>query len=140
MSCTGTAECNCGCCAGTSVLTPAREDNPPGLSTIAHRGGTWSSFKESMLARLSSQDYPALQPLKTRSDDDFTIALIDAGAMMLDVLTFYQERLANESYLRTATERVSLQEMAKLIGMRLRKVPPATIAGRSTPLGCFRLA
>jgi hypothetical protein len=36
------------------------------------------------------------------------------------VLTFYQERLANESYLRTATDRVSLQEMAKLIGYRLR--------------------
>ena len=41
-------------------------------------------------------------------------------ACAADVLTFYQERLANESYLRTATERVSLQEMAKLIGYRLR--------------------
>ena len=36
------------------------------------------------------------------------------------MLTFYQERIANESYLRTATERVSLQEMGKLIGYRLR--------------------
>ena len=41
-------------------------------------------------------------------------------ACAADVLTFYQERLANELYLRTATERVSLQEMAKLIGYRLR--------------------
>ena len=36
------------------------------------------------------------------------------------MLTFYQERLANESYLRTAIERVSLQEMGKLVGYRLR--------------------
>ena len=36
------------------------------------------------------------------------------------MLTFYQERIANESYLRTAVERVSLQEMGKLVGYRLR--------------------
>ena len=48
------------------------------------------------------------------------IGLIDAFACAADVLTFYQERIANESYLRTATERVSLQEMGKLIGYRLR--------------------
>ena len=35
------------------------------------------------------------------------------------MLTFYTERLANESYLRTATERISLQELGKLIGYRL---------------------
>jgi hypothetical protein len=98
------------------VQTPVISNNPPGLSAIAYRAGTWSSFKESMLARLSSSDYPALQPLKTRSDDDFTGALIDAGAMMLDVLTFYQERLANESYLRTAGQLRSLTELSRLIG------------------------
>ena len=43
--------------------------------------------------------------LRTRDDDDFTIALLDAWATVADVLTFYQERIANESYLRTATER-----------------------------------
>ena len=50
----------------------------------------------------------------------FTIGLIDAFACAADVLTFYQERLANESYLRTAVERISLQEMGKLVGYRLR--------------------
>src|SRR5262249_12794233 len=50
----------------------------------------------------------------------FTVGLIDALAGGADVLTFYQERIANESYLRTAAERVSLQEMGKLVGYRLR--------------------
>jgi hypothetical protein len=68
-----------------------------------------------MLARLSSSDYPALAPLKTRSDDDFTIALLDATSVMLDILTFYQERLANESYLRTAVQLRSLTELSRLI-------------------------
>jgi hypothetical protein len=36
-----------------------------------------------------------------------------------DVLTFYQERIANEGYLRTATERRSVLEMARVIGYGL---------------------
>jgi hypothetical protein len=98
------------------VQTPQGENNPPGLPAIAYRTGTWATFKESMLARLSSADYPALAALKTRDDDDFNIALLDASSVMLDILTFYQERLANESYLRTATQLQSLTELSRLIG------------------------
>jgi uncharacterized phage protein gp47/JayE len=98
------------------VVTPQQELNLPGLSGISYRAGTWASFKESMLARLSSADYPALAPLKTRDDDDFTIAFLDATAVVLDILTFYQERLANESYLRTAVQLESLVELSRLIG------------------------
>ena len=87
-----------------SVETPQGETNPPGLPAIAYRTGTWATFNESMLARLSTPIIPALAALKTRDDDDFSIAFLDATAMMLDILTFYQERLANESYLRTATQ------------------------------------
>lgn len=96
--------------------TPQGESNLPGLSSIAYRTGTWSTFKQSMLARLSSSNYPALAQLKTRDDDDFSIALLDAASVMLDILTFYQERLANESYLRTATQLRSLIELSRLIG------------------------
>jgi hypothetical protein len=83
---------------------------------VTYRAGTWATFKESMLARLSSSDYPALAALKTRDDDDFTVALLDSTAVMLDILTFYQERLINESYLRTATQLRSLTELSRLIG------------------------
>jgi hypothetical protein len=118
MSCTETpcaSDCTCGCCSGISVATPAGEKNLPGLSVITYRTGTWATFRESMLARLSSSDYPALARLKTRDTDDFSIALLDASSVVLDILTFYQERLANESYLRTATQLRSLTELARLI-------------------------
>jgi hypothetical protein len=98
------------------VQTPQPEGNLPGLPAIAYRAGTWSQFKESMQARLSSSDFPALAGLKTRAADDFTMALIDAGAMALDILTFYTERLANESYLRTAGQFRSVVELSRLIG------------------------
>ncbi|MCP4047395.1 MAG: putative baseplate assembly protein [Gammaproteobacteria bacterium] len=109
----------CGCCSGISNQAPVRIHNRPGLSAIAYRIGDHADVLASLLARLSSKDYPALAKLRTRDSDDFSIALLDAYAGMADVLTFYQERIANESYLRTADERFSLQEMARLIGYRL---------------------
>jgi hypothetical protein len=112
--------CTCGCCAGLDVSTPALVDNRAGLSAIAYRIGTHGAFKASMLSRLSSADFPAIAKLLTRDDDDFAIGVLDAWAMVADVLTFYQERLANESYLRTATERLSVLELARLIGYQLR--------------------
>lgn len=111
---------DCDCCDGTGVETPAQISNRPGLRAIAYRIGTHSRFKGTMLARLSGIGLPALRDLKTRADDDFSIALLDAWATVADVLTFYQERIANEAYLRTATERRSLVELARLIGYKPR--------------------
>jgi hypothetical protein len=111
---------NCNGCDGLRAEIPAQLDNRPGLNAIAYRVGTHSRFKASLLARLTSIGLPALRDLKTREDDDFSIALLDAWATVADVLTFYQERIANENYLRTATERVSLRELARLIGYTLR--------------------
>jgi hypothetical protein len=116
----------CGCCGGVTAETPVDVSNRPGLSAIAYCVGTQSAFKASMLAALSDARRPALLPLGTRDDDDFSIALLDAAATMADVLTFYQERIANESYLRTATERRSLLELARLIGYELRPGVAAT--------------
>ncbi len=115
-NCACSAGCTCGCCSGISVQTPQQITNPPGQPALAYRTGTWAQFNESMLARLSSASYPALSALKTRDNDDFTIALLDASAVMLDILSFYQERLANESYLRTAQHLQSLTELSYLIG------------------------
>jgi hypothetical protein len=110
---------DCGCCAGLGAETPGLVQNRPGLSAIAYRSGTWREFKASLLASLSAQQHAPLARLTTRADDDFTIALLDAFATVADVLTFYQERIANEGYLRTATERRSILELARLIGYEL---------------------
>ncbi len=111
---------SCGCCAGLTAVTPGIIENRSGLAAIAYRVGTHAFFKQSMLAALSDARRLALAPLKTREDDDFSIALLDATATLADILTFYQERIANESYLRNATERRSLLELARLIGYELR--------------------
>src|SRR5207245_8805325 len=108
------------CCAGVQVVTPQPTANRPGLSTLAYRVGTHATFLETMQARLSSHKYLQLADLKTRELDDLTMALLDGWATVADVLTFYQERIANEGYLQTATERRSILELARLVGYRLR--------------------
>ncbi|MGN6758349.1 MAG: putative baseplate assembly protein, partial [Thermomicrobiales bacterium] len=110
----------CGCCAGGTLLTPLSLVNRPGLPALAYRVGTHGSFLATMLARLASGDFPALAGLTARTGDDPAIALLDAWATVADVLTFYQERIANEGYLRTATERRSILELARLVGYTLR--------------------
>ena len=118
---------DCECCEGISAETPARVENRPGLSAIAYRVGTHAQFKQTMLARLSGSRQGALRGLTTRADEDFTIALLDAWAVVADVLTFYQECIANESYLRTATERLSVSELARLIGNQLQPGVSASV-------------
>jgi len=108
----------CGCCEGVEPETPVSVANRPGLSALAYRVGTHARFKASMQAALAR--HQALRDLTTRNDDDPAIALLDGWALVLDVLAFYQERLANEGYLRTATERRSVLEMARRIGYELR--------------------
>jgi Baseplate J-like protein len=110
----------CGCCAGVAARTPLEVENRPGLSAIAYRVGVHADFFSSLIAGLTDPQRPRLGALGTRDRDDFTIALLDAWAVTADVLAFYSERLAQESYLRTARQRISLQELGRLLGYRLR--------------------
>lgn len=119
--------CDCGCCSGVHVATPVPEQNRPGLSRIKHRPGRYATFFETMQARLSSSAYPELAGLRTRATDDASIALCDAWAVSADVLTFYQDRIANEGYLRTATERRSVIELGRLTGYALRPGVSASV-------------
>lgn len=145
----------CECCTGVGLVTPLPEINRPGLPALNCRAGTYATFLESMLARISglyldvpvspgSSQLRRIFPLNglvlngnvlqrtgaglsTRELSDPSIALLDAFATMGDVLTFYQERIANEGYLRTATELRSVLELAKLVGYRLRPGVSASV-------------
>jgi len=116
----------CSCCGGIREGTPVTIVNRPGLPALQYRAGTHATFLETMKPRLSSLSHPALKGLRTRRGDDPAIAMLDAWAMVGDVLTFYQERIANEGFLRTAIERRSILELARLVGYELRPGVAAT--------------
>ncbi len=115
----------CGCCE--SGLEEPLIFNPPGQPTLNYRIGQHSAFLRRMIARLGQQELPdgelagsrPLAKLTARTPDDPAIAMLDAWATVAHVLAFYQERIATEGYLRTATERRSVLELARAIGYEL---------------------
>ena len=123
---------NCGCCEPAPEPSPIY--NRPGLPALSYRVGTYATFLRRMSNKLGRYTLPdgdnagerPLADLATRATDDPSIALLDAAAVVADVLTFYQERIANEGFLRTATERRSVLEMARAIGYELNPGVAAT--------------
>jgi hypothetical protein len=104
--------------------TPIEIENRPGLSAIAYRVGTYASFRQAMLEAIAGT--PELASLRTRLSDDHAITLLELWATIADVLSFYQERGANEAFLRTARFRDSVLRMARLIDYHLGPGAAAT--------------
>lgn len=118
-----TDDCTCGgACRGghDERLAPAPVHNPPGRTALDYRVGEYGSFLAALLDRLASPAYPALNRLTVRTPDDPAIGLLDATAVLGDLLTFHSERIADEAYIRTANEHRSLVLLGRLVGHRPR--------------------
>ncbi len=123
----------CGCCE--ELAEPEPVSNAPALPALSYRVDTQPGFYARMLQSLPLARADASQPdsprplrrLLARTSDDPTVAFVDACACVADVLTFYQERIANEGFLRTATERRSVLELARAIGYELKPGVAASV-------------
>jgi hypothetical protein len=110
-----------GCC--DAPLLPPASINPPGLSVIQYRIGTFTSFRRAMLDEVADPNLLAalgnpINPFARWHEgtaDDYQTMFIELWAYLADILTFYQERIANEAYLSTATQLDSLMQLAQLI-------------------------
>ncbi|CAM3293398.1 putative baseplate assembly protein [Paracoccus aminovorans] len=111
----------------TAKPTPQAILNRAGLPSLRARAGTHADFLESLRRGLADANRPGLSELQSRDGDDFTLGLFDAWAAVLDTLTFYAERQANEAYLRTATRRDSIRAHARLIGYELAPAKAASV-------------
>ncbi|MET8414581.1 putative baseplate assembly protein [Streptomyces sp. NPDC005134] len=112
--------CGCGCGGHDERHAPKALYNAPGHTALNYRVGEYGSFLAAMLDRLASPAYPALRGLTVRTPDDPSIGLLDAWAVVGDLLTFHSERIADEGYLRTADEHRSLALLGRLVGHRPR--------------------
>ncbi|MGE5287152.1 MAG: putative baseplate assembly protein [Micromonosporaceae bacterium] len=75
----------------------------------------YEGFKQAMLAQI-----PVLLPNWTdRSESDFGVVLIELFAYVADILSYYQDRVANEAFLATATQRRSVTELLRLIDYQI---------------------
>ncbi len=114
----------CNCCTPTVALAPAEISNRPGLEAISYRIGTFATFRQAMLDSIARE--PALSDLTTRESDDFAITVLELFSAVGDVLTFYNERIANEIFLRTSRERESVLRLVRLINYELNPGQAAT--------------
>jgi predicted phage baseplate assembly protein len=114
-----------GCCdaGSTAPAAPVAIVNPPGLSAIRYRVGTFTSFRRAMLDAVIRPDLLGATPnpfarWHEGTDADYHTVFLELWAYLADVLTFYQERIANEAFIATATQRDSLLRLAGAIGYR----------------------
>src|SRR6266542_2281935 len=81
----------------------------------------YNSFRQALIDLI-----PVKLPEWTdRSEADFGIVMIELFAYMADILSYYQDRLANEAFLSTAQERNSVIQHLRLIGYEMAPAAPA---------------
>lgn len=107
--------------------------NPPGRRELHFRVGTYRTFFAAMARRLRTAEVPdgdfagtrPLEHLDLSERHNWLMALLGSWAAVGDVLTFYQERVLNEGFLRTAVEDLSVRELVLTVGY----VPAPGVAG-----------
>jgi hypothetical protein len=108
---------------------PEPPTNLPGLSHIAYRDGTFCEFRRALLTpsagehELNSPQGPVWRP---GASGDLAVMVVEWWAYVADVLTFYNERIANQDYLRTADLPESVKRLIQLLGYRPRPAIGAT--------------
>src|SRR5215213_9236636 len=89
--------------------------NPPFKPSIDYRIGDYDAFRKTMLS-LIRKNRLLREAIVARSDKrDYGMALVDMWAYLCDILTYYQERIANESFLRTSRLEESVIELLYLV-------------------------
>jgi hypothetical protein len=116
----------------TTSLTPVPPNSisPPPASypTIAiptnidYTSKDFAGLAYSMLTYASS----IMPDWNPASEGDFGMALLESFAYEGDILSYYGDRITQEAYLPTATQRLSLLNIAQLLGYVVHNGAPAT--------------
>jgi hypothetical protein len=120
-------------------------NNLPGLSQISFRAGNFNDFRRALLTPLlAPPGEPPLEQSLTAwasgvgadsSVGDLAVMMVEWWAYLCDILTFYNERIANEDYLRTAVLPETPAALIQLLGYRPKPAIGATgtLAALVTP-------
>jgi hypothetical protein len=80
--------------------------------SIDYTGRDYYVLREQLIARVKDR----VPDWTGNSSSDFGLALIESFAYMGDLLNYYIDRVANESYILTATQRDTLLNLSKMYG------------------------
>jgi len=116
-------------CDSEPIVAPI---NLPELSYISYRVGTYVSFRQAVLTPLFTPATPMPLPVeqtlsvngvpvwRTTGAGDLAVMIAEWFAYIADIITFYNERIANQDYLRTANLPESVNNLIALLGYRPR--------------------
>jgi hypothetical protein len=103
-------------------MTAAASNTP---ISVDYTGRDYYAIRNELIKRVQNRvpDWQGTDP------NDFGLALVESFAYMGDLVNYYIDRIANETYLLTATQRDSLLNLAAMYGYR-----PANYVSASTEL------
>jgi hypothetical protein len=105
-------------CPCDALCHPRAPYNPAGLSTLAYRVGDYAAFREALLRPRGGE--AALTAWRPGAQGDLAVQAVEWWAYLADVLTFYNQRAANQAYLRTADLDESVSRLIQVLGYRPR--------------------
>jgi hypothetical protein len=107
----------------TPTLAPA---------SIDYTSKDFAGFKASLLAFASSN----FTQWTSRSEGDFGVLMVEMFSYLGDILSYYGDRIQAEAFLPTATQRLSILYLAKLLGYTPSNGTPAIgTVTLTTPVG-----
>ena len=106
-----TSPCPCG-----AFQFPQAACNASGLPQLSYRVGDFTSFRYELLVPLP--DETELTAWRPGAGGDLGMQMVEWWAYLADILTFYNERIANEAYLGTALLPESVNHIVQLLGYR----------------------
>ncbi len=92
--------------------------NPAGLDSIAFRISDYRGFRRALLNRQEGEQ--ALYAWRPGGEGDLAVMMVEWWAYLADILTFYNERIAKQAYLRTADRPQSVGRLIRVLGYRPR--------------------
>jgi len=103
---------------------------PPSLIPVSvdYTSRDYYAIRDQLIARVQDR----IPTWTGNNPADFGIALIEAFSYMGDLMSFYIDRAANESYIATATQRESVYNLAKTYGYNPSGYKSATVSVKFT--------
>lgn len=92
------------------------------VAQVDYTSRDYTGYRESLL-NYASQVMPAWT---SRSPSDFGVMMVELFSYLGDIISFYQDRIQDESYLMSATQRSSVVAIAQQLGYEPRNAMPAT--------------
>lgn len=83
--------------------------------SVDYTGRDYYALREELIARVKDRTNGNWQGT---DPSDFGLAIVEAFAYMGDLINYYIDRIANESYIETATQRESLLNLSKIYGYK----------------------